>query len=64
MLQGDEVVLLSLSTLVYRSLTPLDGLTFDRRCVVEARSALHCHEKHMSGFQSGDILIMEEYVNW
>ncbi|CZT24391.1 uncharacterized protein RCC_10116 [Ramularia collo-cygni] len=60
-LQGDEVALLSLTTLVYRSLTPLDGFTFDRRCTETARSALQCHVQYMASL---DVAALEEYVNW
>lgn len=63
-LKGDEVSLLSLSTLVYRGLTPLDRFTFDNRCIVTARSALQCHVQFMVGLNQGSLAVLEEYVNW
>lgn len=66
MLKADEVVYLSLLTLIYRAMPPLAGSSsaFNQTCIDVARKALQSHQSCMEMIEPTDIFLLSAYINW
>lgn len=65
-LKCDEVGLLSLLALIFRSLPPPPGSrsAFDDRCIDVSRQALQRHQECIASIPRGDACTFNSYVNW
>ncbi|CAG8893549.1 unnamed protein product [Penicillium egyptiacum] len=64
---SDEVLRLSILTLIYRAMPPDPGsrTTFGPECITSARCALEAHQAIVRGFEMHESsLLLSVYVNW
>ncbi|KZN93508.1 putative transcriptional regulatory protein [Penicillium chrysogenum] len=64
---SDEVLRLSILTLIYRAMPPDPGsrTTFGPECITSARCALEAHKAIVRGFEMHESsLLLSGYVNW
>ncbi|KAJ5466061.1 hypothetical protein N7530_009848 [Penicillium desertorum] len=64
---SDEVLRLSILTLIYRAMPPDPGsrTTFGPECITSARCALEAHKAIVRGFEMHESsLLLSVYVNW
>ena len=63
---SDEVLRLSMLTLIYRAMPPQRGYgtTFSKECITSARCALESHRIYIQDIGIKGSLLLSVYVNW